>query len=618
MHLSNSGAPPAKRLCPCSLPAIAPPRPHLDALLHIDDLPDEILGAIFCRLTCLDTTTSVPLVCHRWRRVNGDPLVVPLRTCDPCADDSTPRKRESACVPTCPLAPVRTAFRLAMGRRLPDDFGRRERPSDAVFCLYARKRDRFSDKWAAFADRCRPLDSRPCELSAQNNGSLNVLDLANARWPCSPRVFAWCVARGTALSRLVALISAGCPIDNPVVGMACAWHGRTDVLSLLVGFGARHAVDARAWQVAAMRGHIEWMAAARTRGFPRPTQACAQAAAWAGHVDIVAWVQDECDLCDPSVVTSAVASGASVAVLDVLVNSGWAVAPEAVTKAASRGAVDRITYLWSVLDKRHVPTGQTRSVFCCIEAARQGHLDCLAYLWVHGCPWDERVCAAAASNGHLDCLQYARENGCPWDVFTCRAAAASGHFMCLTYAHKNRCNWDETTCEAAAAGGHLACLAYAHQNGCRWDQKTTIAAAANGHTVCLAYAHEYGCPWDATVVEAALLGGHRDCVAYAHRHGCPCRPSACHLYCARERWDVKVLCGRPCSLTTTAARRRQRHRIAMAKAGPPPWAVACTSRPFGANHDPWNRLLASLAHQQQGTTPNAASTSAAIDLCRRR
>ncbi|QBZ81353.1 F-box domain containing protein [Pandoravirus celtis] len=266
MHLSDSRAPPAKRLCPCSLPAIAPPRPHIDALLHIDDLPDEILGAVFCHLSCLDTTASVPLVCRRWRRVNDDPLVVPLRTCDPCADDSTARKRVTACVPTCPLSPVRAVFRLAMGRRMPDDFGRRERPSDAVFCLYARKRDRFAER-AAFADRCRPLDSRPCELSAQDNGSLNVLDLANARWPCSARVFAWCVAHGTVPSRLVALITAGCPIDDPVVGMACAWHGRTDVLSLLVGLGATHTVDARAWQVAAMRGHIEWMTAARTRGF---------------------------------------------------------------------------------------------------------------------------------------------------------------------------------------------------------------------------------------------------------------------------------------------------------------------------------------------------------------
>ena len=55
----------------------------------------------------------------------------------------------------------------------------------------------------------------------------------------------------------------------------------------------------------------------------------------------------------------------------------------------------------------------------CLNAARNGHLECLKYAHENECPWDEETCSSAALKDHLECLKYAHENGCPWDEETC-------------------------------------------------------------------------------------------------------------------------------------------------------------------------------------------------------
>ena len=74
-----------------------------------------------------------------------------------------------------------------------------------------------------------------------------------------------------------------------------------------------------------------------------------------------------------------------------------------------------------------------------IDAAENGHLNCLDYLHKIGLDWDEFTCAWAALGGHLDCLMYAREKGCPWDKRTCAWAAEYGQLECVRYAHENNC-----------------------------------------------------------------------------------------------------------------------------------------------------------------------------------
>ncbi|KAE9521321.1 hypothetical protein AGLY_018279, partial [Aphis glycines] len=155
----------------------------------------------------------------------------------------------------------------------------------------------------------------------------------------------------------------------------------------------------------------------------------------------------------------------------------------------------------------------------CKEAACNGQLECLVYLYNNGCLWDEDTCRAAAYKGHMDMLRYAHENHCPWDENTCRAAAEGGHMDMLRYAHENGCRWDENTCSAAAQKGHMDMLRYAHKNGCPWNESTCEAAAFYGHMELLRYAHENGCRWDENTCSAAAQKGHMDLLRYAHENG---------------------------------------------------------------------------------------------------
>ncbi|XP_054845336.1 F-box DNA helicase 1 [Eublepharis macularius] len=46
---------------------------------HIDQLPDEVLRAIFALLPAVDLYQSLSLVCHRWRRIISDPQFIPWK-----------------------------------------------------------------------------------------------------------------------------------------------------------------------------------------------------------------------------------------------------------------------------------------------------------------------------------------------------------------------------------------------------------------------------------------------------------------------------------------------------------------------------------------------------------
>ena len=69
----------------------------------------------------------------------------------------------------------------------------------------------------------------------------------------------------------------------------------------------------------------------------------------------------------------------------------------------------------------------------CEEAASNGQLECLKYLYEHGCPWDEETCWYAAENGHLECLKYAHERGCPWDAKTYFCAMSNGNMEVILF-----------------------------------------------------------------------------------------------------------------------------------------------------------------------------------------
>ena len=81
-------------------------------------------------------------------------------------------------------------------------------------------------------------------------------------------------------------------------------------------------------------------------------------------------------------------------------------------------------------------------------AALNGHIECLKYSHLHGCPWHPYTTYYAARYGHSECLKYAYENDCPWHPDTTLIAAANGHLECLKYIFEN-CNirWEDTNLE---------------------------------------------------------------------------------------------------------------------------------------------------------------------------
>jgi len=67
------------------------------------------------------------------------------------------------------------------------------------------------------------------------------------------------------------------------------------------------------------------------------------------------------------------------------------------------------------------------------HASYYGQLDCLKYLRLNGCPWDEYTFSYAAKNGHLEIIKWGRLNGCPWNELTCSFAALNGHLEVLKW-----------------------------------------------------------------------------------------------------------------------------------------------------------------------------------------
>ncbi|AGO83656.1 Ankyrin repeat domain containing protein [Pandoravirus salinus] len=160
------------------------------------------------------------------------------------------------------------------------------------------------------------------------------------------------------------------------------------------------------------------------------------------------------------------------------------------------------------------PTAGSCKASQCVDAARHGHLDCLAYARSRGRRWNRETCRRAAEGGHLACLAYARRHGCPWDQSACENAAAGGHIHVLKWLHANGCSWSSRTCDAVAYAGHLDCLRYLHEHGCPWDYWTCAYAAAQGHLDCLTYAHANGCALVEVAGKWAATGGHLDCMIF--------------------------------------------------------------------------------------------------------
>jgi hypothetical protein len=76
-----------------------------------------------------------------------------------------------------------------------------------------------------------------------------------------------------------------------------------------------------------------------------------------------------------------------------------------------RGAIDCLKYLHQY--EMHHRNTCSWDIFCTLQAAKNGHLDCLKYAHENGCPWDRMVICATVIANNIDAFKYLYENGCP-------------------------------------------------------------------------------------------------------------------------------------------------------------------------------------------------------------
>ena len=175
----------------------------------------------------------------------------------------------------------------------------------------------------------------------------------------------------------------------------------------------------------------------------------------------------------------------------------------------------------ALANKRLDPRMFGKQVFA--QAACNGGVEILQWLFDHGCPWDEWTCAAAAQHGHLEALKWARANGCPWNMWCLNNAARHGHDEVIQWARANGCKWSRYATTWAARNGHVETLRVLRRMGCRWDEKACMWAAREGHLAALQYLRTGDggvCPWDSETCWAAAVAGHLEVLQWARANGC--------------------------------------------------------------------------------------------------
>ncbi len=79
------------------------------------------------------------------------------------------------------------------------------------------------------------------------------------------------------------------------------------------------------------------------------------------------------------------------------------------------------------------------------DICAKGAINCLKYLHQYEiqhrilCSWDIFCTLQAAKNGHLECLKYAHENGCPWDRMVICATVVANNIHTFKYLYENGC-----------------------------------------------------------------------------------------------------------------------------------------------------------------------------------
>jgi hypothetical protein len=200
--------------------------------------------------------------------------------------------------------------------------------------------------------------------------------------------------------------------------------------------------------------------------------------------------------------------------------------------AAAAGHLDILQWLQEVR-----PGDCGSAVF---HAACAGHRDCLSFLHGVNAHWDEFTASFTAQRGQLACLMFMVEQGCRLFPLITMSAAENGHIDCLQYLHAQGCPWDAGITRKAAAGGHLECLMFAVKKGCPVDDETLAAAVECGEEECLEYLLDCGFrpeqPLRILRLDNESLW---DCFEVLERHGVDVSPG--QIVYAASHGDLEVV-----------------------------------------------------------------------------
>ena len=196
-------------------------------------------------------------------------------------------------------------------------------------------------------------------------------------------------------------------------------------------------------------------------------------------------------------------------------------------------SISTLEFMWN-----HLPWGaksKSGSVidqaWFCWQVACTNKLEFLKWAReVPQCQWDERTINRAAFKGNLEMLKYCFSNGCPCDVEeSCVQAAIEGHLDCVRFLFdkvKPSRDTEKEAAQQAACGGHVEILKYFVDTRKISDEVKSdcvVAAAKFGRLDCLKYlVEEAKVPLnDWQDIAFARYHEQPDCVNYLLKKGCP-------------------------------------------------------------------------------------------------
>lgn len=190
-------------------------------------------------------------------------------------------------------------------------------------------------------------------------------------------------------------------------------------------------------------------------------------------------------------------------------------------------------------------------------AALNGHLNCLKYakeikceiysiilkhdiIEYFGCDYDgdeltihtmNSSCLNASKNGHLDCLKWLVENKFAYDLTKClEDSFKNNHFECFKFLiYYNSTNKKEKLfTQYVLLANNIDCYKYMVKYGYEIEKWDLAISLQHGYFEIFKYVHEQGIDfdengaiWDGNTLAIASLYNNKNCFAYAIENNCP-------------------------------------------------------------------------------------------------